>query len=68
MVLQDNVTTEWASNFRPPLLKGHNYGFWKLRMKAYIRSIDERAWMTVEEGYLFPNKRLENGTIVSKPE
>ncbi|KAK0580243.1 hypothetical protein LWI29_038475 [Acer saccharum] len=50
----------------PPLLKGHNYGFWKLRMKAYIRFIDERAWMTVKEGYLAPNK-IENGVTISKP-
>ncbi|KAK0570926.1 hypothetical protein LWI29_008583 [Acer saccharum] len=49
MVFQDDVMTEGASNSRPPLLKGHNYGFWKLRMKAYIRSIDERAWMTVSK-------------------
>ena len=67
MVLQDDVMTEGASNSRPPLLKGHNYGFWKLRMKAYIRFIDERDWMTMKEGYLSLNKRLENGTIVSKP-
>ncbi|KAK0604511.1 hypothetical protein LWI29_016360 [Acer saccharum] len=66
MVFQDDVMTEGASNSRPPLLKGHNYGFWKLRMKAYIRSIDERAWMTVEEGYLAPNK-IVDGVIVSKP-
>ena len=39
--LQDDVMIEGASNSRPPLLKGHNYGFWKLRMKAYIRSIDD---------------------------
>ncbi|KAK0571758.1 hypothetical protein LWI29_021059 [Acer saccharum] len=66
MVFQDDVMTEGASNSRPPLLKGHNYGFWKLRMKAYIRSIDERAWMTVEEGYLAPNK-IVDGETVSKP-
>ena len=59
------MMTDVASNSRPPLLKRHNYGFWKLRMKAYIRSIDERAWMTVEEGYLAPNK-IENGVTVSK--
>ncbi|KAI9186525.1 hypothetical protein LWI28_018153 [Acer negundo] len=35
-------------------------------MKAYIRSIDERAWMTMEEGYLSLNKS-ENGVTVSKP-
>ncbi|KAK0570375.1 hypothetical protein LWI29_000206 [Acer saccharum] len=66
MVFQDDVMTEGALNSRPPLLKGHNYRFWKLRMKAYIRSIDERAWMTVEEGYLAPNK-IEDGVTVSKP-
>ena len=65
MVLLDHVMIEGASNSRPPLLKGHNYGFWKLRMKAYICSIDERARMTVEEGYLVPNKS-ENGVTVSK--
>ncbi|KAK0588377.1 hypothetical protein LWI29_000251 [Acer saccharum] len=66
MVFQNDVITEGASNSRPPLLKGHNYGFWKLMMKAYIRSIDERAWMTVDEGYLAPNK-IEDGVTVSKP-
>ena len=49
MVFQDDVMTEGASNSRPPILKGHNYGFWKLLMKAYIHSIDERAWMTVSK-------------------
>ncbi|KAK0578949.1 hypothetical protein LWI29_018937 [Acer saccharum] len=58
--------TEVASNSRPPLLKDHNYGFWKLRMKAYVRLIDERAWMTVEEGYHAPNES-ENGVIISQP-
>ena len=66
MVLPDDVMTEGASNSRPPFLKGHNYGFWKLRMKAYIRSINERAWMTLEECYLAPNKS-ENGVTISKP-
>ncbi|KAK1564839.1 hypothetical protein Q3G72_012679 [Acer saccharum] len=66
MVFQDDVMTEGASNSRLPLLKGRNYGFWKLRMKAYIRSIDERAWITVEEGYLTPTKS-EEGVTVSKP-
>ena len=67
MVLQEETISKRAFNSRPPLLKGHNYGFWKLRMKAYIRSIDERAWMMVEEGYNSPNKMLEDGSIVSKP-
>ena len=59
-------STEGASNSRSPLLKGQHYKFWKLRMKAYIRSIYERAWMTVEEGYLALNK-IENGVTISKP-
>ncbi|KAI9195332.1 hypothetical protein LWI28_013923 [Acer negundo] len=58
--------TKEASNFKPHLLKGYNYRFWKLRMKAYIHSIDERAWMTMEECYLSLNKS-ENGVTISKP-
>ena len=42
---------EGASSGRPPLLNSGNYSFWKVRMRAYIRSINEKAWMSVEEGY-----------------
>ena len=28
----------------PPFLDGMNYGYWKARMCAFIKSIDEKAW------------------------
>ena len=58
---------EGASSGRPPLLNSGNYSFWKIRMRAYIRSINEKAWMSVEEGYELPTKRIEDGTMISKP-
>ncbi|XP_073152719.1 uncharacterized protein [Henckelia pumila] len=29
---------------RPPILDGSNYSIWKVRMRVYIKSIDEKAW------------------------
>ena len=58
---------EGASSGRPPLLNSGNYSFWKIRMRAYIRSINEKAWMSIEEGYELPTKRVEDGTMISKP-
>ncbi|KAK0575350.1 hypothetical protein LWI29_037727 [Acer saccharum] len=58
---------EGASSGRPPLLNSGNYSFWKIRMRAYIRSINEKAWISVEEGYELPTKRIEDGTIIAKP-
>ena len=58
---------EGASSGRPPLLNSGNYSFWKIRMRAYIRSINEKAWMSVEEGYELPTKRIEDGTMIAKP-
>ena len=28
----------------PHFLDGTNYGYWKARMNAFIKSIDEKAW------------------------
>ena len=32
-----------GSTSRPPLLDGTNYGYWKARMRSFIKSIDEKA-------------------------
>ena len=32
----------------PPHFDGNNYAYWKLRMKAFLKSIDERVWNSVE--------------------
>ena len=32
----------------PPYFDGNNYVYWKVRMKAFLKSIDERVWNSVE--------------------
>ena len=32
----------------PPHFDGNNYAYWKVRMKAFLKSIDERVWNYVE--------------------
>ena len=32
----------------PPHFNGNNYAYWKVRMKAFLKSIDERVWIFVE--------------------
>ncbi|CAM8986766.1 unnamed protein product [Rhodiola kirilowii] len=34
---------EGQSTNRPPLLEGPNYGYWKSKMKAFLKSLDEKA-------------------------
>ena len=31
----------------PPHFDGNNYAYWKVRMKAFPKSIDERVWNSV---------------------
>ena len=35
----------------PPFFDGSNYAFWKMRMRAFLCSIDERVWDAVENGW-----------------
>ena len=39
---------------RPPVLDGKNYAYWKVRVKAYIKSIDERVWRSILTGWTPP--------------
>ena len=32
----------------PHHFDGNNYAYWKVRMKAFLKSIDERVWNSVE--------------------
>ena len=34
----------------PPHFDGNNYAYWKVRMKAFLKLIDERVWNSVEYG------------------
>ena len=35
----------------PPHFNGNNYTCWKVRMKTFLKSIDERVWNSVEYGW-----------------
>ena len=38
----------------PPYFNGSNYAFWKVRMRAFLCSIDEAIWDVVEIGWTRP--------------
>ena len=38
----------------PPYFDGSNYAFWKMRMRAFLCSIDEAVWDAVEIGWTKP--------------
>ena len=38
----------------PPHFDGNNYAYWKVRMKAFLKSNDERVWNFVEYGWEKP--------------
>ncbi|XP_073284718.1 uncharacterized protein, partial [Primulina huaijiensis] len=54
--------------FRPPVLDGTNYGLWKVKIRYYIKSIDERAWQRVINGWTPPKKEDKDGDSLIKPE
>ena len=40
----------------PPLFDGTNYAYWKVRMRDFLRSLDEKVWQVVEIGYTKPKE------------
>ena len=32
----------------PPYFDGNNYAYWKVRMKAFLKFVDEKVWQSVE--------------------
>ena len=38
----------------PPHFDGNNYAYWKVKMKAFLKCIDERVWNFVEYGWEKP--------------
>ena len=38
----------------PPHFNGNNYAYWKVRLKAFSKSIDGRVWNFVEYGWEKP--------------
>ena len=31
----------------PPLFNGTNYAYWKVHMRAFLQSLDEKVWQAV---------------------
>ena len=40
----------------PPLFDGTNYAYWKVCMRAFLQSLDEKVWQAVEIGWIKPTK------------
>ena len=40
----------------PPLFNGTNYAYWKVCMRAFLRSLDEKVWQAVEIGWTKPKE------------
>jgi len=39
---------------RPPMLDGSNYDYWKSRMSAFLKSIDNKTWKAFPKGWEHP--------------
>ena len=40
----------------PHLCDGTNYAYWKVRMRAFLQSLDEKVWQAVEIGWTKPKE------------
>ena len=40
----------------PPLFDGTNYAYWKVRMRVFLQSLDEKVWQLVEIGWTKPKE------------
>ena len=40
----------------PPSFDGINYAYWKVRMRAFLQSLDEKVWQAVEIGWTKPKE------------
>ena len=40
----------------PPLFDGTSYAYWKVHMRAFLQSLDEKVWQVVEIGWTKPKE------------
>ena len=40
----------------PPLFDGTNYVYWKVGIKSFLQSLDEKVWQVVEIGWTKPKE------------
>ncbi|KAG2667762.1 hypothetical protein I3760_15G130800 [Carya illinoinensis] len=46
----------------PPHFNGENYAYWKVRMRAFLKSLDERVWNAVVRGWTRPETNIDDWT------
>ena len=39
-----------------PLFDGTNYAYWKVRIRAFLQSLDEKVWQAVKIGWTKPKE------------
>ena len=58
----------------PPLFDGTNYVYWKVRIRTFLQSLDEKVWQAIEIGWTKPmeaptdwdNAKIKVGNFNSK--
>ncbi|XP_022864588.1 uncharacterized protein LOC111384537 [Olea europaea var. sylvestris] len=46
----------------PPYFDGTNYAYWNIRMRAFLKSLDEHVWVSVQNGWK-PPSTIVSGTV-----
>ena len=44
----------------PHLFDGTNYAYWKVSMRAFLQSLDEKVWQAMEIGWTKPKEAPTN--------
>ena len=47
----------------PPLFDGTNYAYWKVSMRAFLQSLDEKVWQVMEIGWIKPIETPANWDV-----
>jgi hypothetical protein len=50
----------------PAIFNGNDYAHWKVRMRAYLKGLNDNIWITVEKGFAKPNEDLINGVNMTR--
>lgn len=51
-----NLLREGGSGSRPPLVDGTNWPYWKAKIRAFIRALDEKGWRAIQTSWTHPIK------------
>ncbi|PNX60529.1 gag-protease polyprotein [Trifolium pratense] len=50
----------------PPLLDGTNYDYWMSRMVAFLKSMDNKTWKVIINGWKHPVLKDKEGNDITK--